>query len=473
MLNRANLRNYQRRAVKFLKDNPQSALFVDMGLGKTVSVLTALNDLFARGEVERVLVVAPLRVAQGVWTQEAKKWEHLSHLKFSLILGDEVERLNAMNSKAPIHVVNVDNLRWLLFVLRHHCRGGRKPWPYDTLIIDESSMFKTAKTKRFSTIRNYVGRFYRRHIMTGTPAPNGVEDIWAQIYIVDKGERLQARVGEFRSRFFDRGGFRGLKHEAREDTPKKVAAAISDVVLTLRAEDWLDLPPLLKSEVWVDLPPKARKLYEKMEQEMFLELDKGSTIAQHAAVVTAKCHQLANGAIFLTDDKNQKVWQAVHDAKMEALEEIVDGTGCPLLVCYYFQHDLERLRKKWPKAPAIKDAKNATELDRIQREWNAGKHRIMFLHPQGAGHGLNLQDGGYAMAFYSLLFGHEAYSQVIERIGPARQVGKARAVLVKHILAMDTVDEALLMSQRRKHDDERGFIRAVKDYREVKLALGR
>lgn len=468
-MQRSDLRVYQRRAVKFLKDHEQSALFVDMGLGKTVSTLTALADLFNRGEIERVLVIAPLRVCQGVWQQEAKKWEHLRHLTFADLTGNEEQRLRAHRSDKMIHLINVENLRWLLFVMRHATRGGRAPWPYDTLIIDESSMFKTANTRRFKSIRTAVYKFPRRHILTGTPAPNGVEDVWSQIYILDRGERLRPRVGEFRSKFMDKGGFRGLKYFPREDTSKRVAAAISDIVLTLRAEDWLDLPPLIKQEVWVDLPANVRRLYEKLEAEMFLEFDTGNVVAKHAAVVTSKCHQIANGAVFLSEGSD--VWKKLHDAKLEALEQVIDETGCPMLVCYYFQHDLERLRRKWKKAPVLGEARNARELGRMQDEWNAGKHPVMFVHPQGTGHGLNLQDGGYAMTFFSLLFGHEPYRQVIERIGPARQVGKARSVLVKHILTRDTVDVALLMAQQRKFDDERGFVAAVKDYRETKMLL--
>lgn len=471
MLTRDKMRHYQRRAAKFLKDNPQSGMFVDMGMGKTVSTLTALADLLAKGEIKRVLIVAPLRVVEGVWRQEARKWEHLRHLTFKMITGNEEQRLMALNSKAQIHLINVDNLRWLIYVLKHYCRRRGAEWPYDTLVIDESSMFKTAKTKRFTTVRHTVSRFERRHILTGTPAPNGIEDIWAQVYILDKGQRLRSRVGEFRSQFFDKGGFMGKETFERDNTREQVAARISDIILTLRAEDHLDLPPMIKSEEWIDLPPKARKVYDQMEREMFLELEKGTTQAAHAAVVTAKCHQIANGAIFLTDEGNETVWQKIHDAKLEALEAVVEETGCPMLVAYYFKHDLARLRKKWPKAPCIAEAKGAKQLDAMQAAWNDGKFPIMFVHPQGAGHGLNLQHGGYALTFFSLLFGHEPYRQVIERIGPARQVGTGRTVLIKHILARDTVDEALLASQRFKFDNERGFIKAVRDYRDIKQIL--
>jgi SNF2 family DNA or RNA helicase len=442
-----------------------------MGLGKTVSTLTALNDLFSRGEIKRVLLVGPLRVVQGVWKQEAHKWEHLRDLTFKLIHGDEEQRLLAMNSKAQIHLVNVENLRWLIYVLKHLSRRKGFVWPYDTLLIDESSLFKTPSTKRFTTLRYVLKNFKRRHILTGTPAPNGLLDIWSQMFIVDQGLRLGENIKRYKARFFQ-PAYDGYGVEPIPGAREKVAELISPVILTMRSEDWLELPPLIKSEVWVDLPPHARKLYDRMEKEMFLELDMGTAEATHAATLSNKCHQIANGAIFLQDANQQKTWQAVHDAKLQALEEILEGTGSNALVAYYFKTDLERLRKKYPNAPCIKDAKNARQLEALQNDWNAGKHRIMFVHPQGTGHGLNLQDGGNLLIFYSLLFGHEPYRQVIERIGPARQVNKAKRVLVKHILARDTVDEALLAAQVRKFDDERGFVRALKEYREVREMLG-
>jgi SNF2 family DNA or RNA helicase len=473
MLERKDLRNYQRRAVKFLKDNPCSGMFVDMGMGKTISTLTALADLLRKGQVKKVLLIAPLRVCQGVWKQESRKWDHTKHLRFSYVIGSESERLRGLNKDADVYLVNVENIKWLVYVLRHYARRKGVSWMFDTLVIDESSMFKTANTQRFGTFRHVVRKFQRRHILTGTPSPNGLEDVWSQVYILDRGERLCPRIGDFRSRFFDPSGFRGLSYTPREESRDKVANIISDIVMTLRAEDWLDLPPEIKTNVWVDLPPKVRCLYDKMELEMFLQLDKGIAEAKIAAGVTAKCHQIANGAIFVTDQHNEKDWQKLHDAKIDALEEVVNGTGCPMLVAYYFQHDLARLRKKYPKAPAIKDCKNKSQLDKLQKEWNAGKHPVLFVHPQGSGHGLNLQDGGYAITFFSLLFGHEPYRQVIERIGAARQVGKAERVLVKHILARNTVDEALLASQIRKFDDERSFVKAVRDYREVRrMVLG-
>lgn len=474
MLKREDLRKYQRRATRFMKNNPESGLFLDMGLGKTTTVLTALSDLFDSGDVSRVLVVGPLRVVQGVWAQEGRKWEHLEHLTFNLIHGSERERLRSLASKADIHLINVENFRWLLYVLKHMARRKGYDWPYDTLIIDESSMFKSAGSKRFTTLRHMLGRFTRRHILTGTPTPNGLIDIWSQVFIVDQGKRLGTSVTRFKDRFFTRGGYEDRQIFEDKDAATKVANLISPCILTMRAEDWLDLPPLIKSEVWVDLPMRARTTYDKMEKEMFIELDQGVSEAAHKASAMSKCHQIANGAVYHTQEEDyegDKTWEIVHDAKIDALKEILEGTGSNILVAYYFGHDLVRLRKAFPKAPCIKDAKNQRELTKLLADWNAGKHRLMFIHPQGAGHGLNLQDGGNHLVFFSLLFGHEPYSQVIERIGPARQVGKAKRVIVQHILVRNTVDEALLASQRKKHDNERGFIASLQEYRAVKELL--
>ena len=470
MLQRNDLRNYQRRAVDFLKKTRRAGLFLDMGLGKTISTLTAYADLLDKGVVNRVLLVAPLRPAQGVWRQEARKWAHTKHLTFKLLTGNERQRLLALNSQAQIHIINVDNLVWLLRVLRS--RAKKYGWPYDALIIDESSMFKTPKSKRFGSLRFQVKRFDRRVILTGTPAPKGLLDLWGQMFILDEGQRLGAQVERYRSRFFHPGGFKGYGYVADDDAEQKILELISPLILTMRAEDWLELPPTIKQEVYVDLPPQARTHYRKLEAEMFLELEKGSTEALSAASLSSKCWQLANGFVYLDDEAGERTWQAVHDAKLEALHEVIDGVGGNVLVAYWFKPDLARLRAAFPKAPAIVDCKNERALQRLQDEWNAGKHRVMLVHPQGAGHGLNLQGGGNVLVFYSMLWSREYYAQVIERIGAARQIATGRDhVMIKHIIARDTVDEVMLMTQRVRHADERRAIKLLKEYREVQELL--
>lgn len=470
MLLRHNLRNYQKRGVDFIKDEPFAGLFEDMGLGKTVQVLTAAADLLASNKVQRILLVAPLRPAQGVWRQEARKWQHLKHLTFKMLTGNERQRLLAMNSKAQIHIINVDNLVWLLQVLK--TRRKKYGWPYDMLVIDESSMFKTPKAKRFSSLRWQLKWFKRRVILTGTPAPKGLLDLWSQIFILDQGQRLGEQVDRYRSRFFSPTGYMGHGYKPDENAEEAITRLISPLVLTLRAEDWLELPPTLKQEVYVDLPPKARAIYSRLEEEMFLELESGSTEALSAASLSSKCWQMANGFLYLEDGDGAKTWQAIHDAKLQALQEVVDGTGGNMLVAYWFKPDLARLKALYPKAPAIADCKNEKALAKLQDEWNAGKHPVMFVHPQGAGHGLNLQGGGNAMTFYSMLWGREYYAQVTERIGAARQVATGRDhVMIKHIIARNTVDEVMLATQRMRHADERKVIKLLLDYRDVQEIL--
>ena len=468
MLRRIDLRGYQRRAVDFIKANPCCGLFVDMGLGKTVSTLTASLDLLNAATVTRILIVAPLRPAQGVWRQEARKWLHTKHLTFKLLLGDERQRLAAMGSTAQIHIINPENLVWLLQVLKS--QGKRKPWPYDMLIVDESSMFKTPGAKRFKSLRHVVKRFTRRVILTGTPAPKGLLDLWSQVFLLDEGERLGEQYSRYRSRFFSASGYMGYTYEPDDDAEEKITALISPLILSLRAEDWLDLPPVIKDEVYVDLPPRARAQYKKLEDEMFLEMEKGTTEALSAASLSSKCWQMANGFLYLDDDKGERTWQTVHDAKLDALEEILDGTGENVLVPYWFKPDIARLKKRYPKAPNYSAVKGKPQ-ERLEREWNDGKHKLMFLHPASAGHGSNLQYGGNTMVFFSMCWGREAYAQVCERMGASRQAGLRDNVRYTHILARDTVDDVMLAVQRSRHCDERRAIKLLKDFQEMREVL--
>lgn len=287
MLTRDKLRGYQKRAVDFIKKHSRAGLFLDMGLGKTVSTLTALSDLLDKGVVTRVLLVAPLRPAEGVWRQEARKWQHTRHITFKMLTGNERTRLLALKSQAQVHIINVDNLRWLLYTLR----AMKQPWPYDMLVIDESSMFKTPSAKRFNTLRYQLKKFPRRVILTGTPMPKGLLDLWSQIFILDEGDRLCSTVKHYRARFFTKR-FDGYGYDADEGAEEKILKLIEPLVLTMRAEDYLELPPTIKQEVYVDLPPKARALYRKLEDEMFLELEHGTAEALHPASLSAKCWQI-------------------------------------------------------------------------------------------------------------------------------------------------------------------------------------
>lgn len=469
MLQRSDLRGYQKRGVDFIKHTRRCGLLEDMGLGKTIQVLTAIADLIRHGVINRVLVISPPRPAQTVWRPEARKWQHTKHLTFKLLLGNERQRLVGLNSRAQIHVISTDNARWLWNVLAS--RYKREGWPYDMLVVDESSMFKTPKTKRFSSLRHRVKHFDRRVILTGTPTPKSLLNLWSQMYIVDEGLRLGPTVERYKSRFFSAAGYMGKGYELDDGAEGKILQLISPVILSMRAEDHLDLPPVLEQTVWVDLPPKARAMYEKMEQEMFLELESGSTEALNAASLSGKCWQIANGAIILEDADGERTWQAVHDAKLHALDEILEGTGGNVLVAYWFKTDLLRLKAAYPKAPNLSGVKGKAYA-KLEAEWNAGKHPLTFIHPQSAGHGSNLQRGGNTMVFYSLLWGREFFAQCKERMGAARQAGLRDHVSYKYILARNTVDEAMMAVQRARHANERRYMRILQDYRAVKELLG-
>jgi SNF2 family DNA or RNA helicase len=354
-------------------------------------------------------------------------------------------------------------------VLRSRYR--KNGWPYDMLIIDESSMFKSAKAKRFTSLRYQLKHFERRVILTGTPAPKGLLDLWGQIFILDEGLRLGENVGRYRTRFFSPSGYMGYGYKPDAGAEKVITELIAPLILTMRAEDWLELPKVLEQTVYVDLPPKARALYTRMEQEMFLELDNGSTEAVSAASLSAKCWQMANGALILEDELGEKTWQAIHDAKLEALQEVIDGVGGNVLVAYWFKHDLARLKSMFPKAPVFTEAKNERAFNRMQAEWNAGEHRVGLIHPQGGGHGINLQGGGNVLVFFSMLWGREAFAQVKERMGASRQVGLRDHVMYKYIVARDTVDELMLMTQRSRYEDERRYIKLLRDYRDIQDIL--
>jgi SNF2 family DNA or RNA helicase len=263
----------------------------------------------------------------------------------------------------------------------------------------------------------------------------------------------------------------GYGYSPDPDAEGKIMGLVSPLILSMRAEDWLELPPVIEQNIWVDLPVKARAQYRTLEKEMFLELESGSTEALSAASLSAKCWQIANGALFLETATGERTWQAVHDAKLEALKEVIEFTAGNILVAYWFKPDLARLRSLFPKAPCIADCKNAKQLNALQDSWNAGKHPVMFIHPQGGGHGLNLQGGGNTLVFFSMLWGREAYAQVKERMGAARQVGLRDHVNYKYILARDTVDEVMLATQHTRHTDERRIIKMLRDYRDVKDIL--
>ena len=444
------LRPYQHKIVEFILANPRCNLFVPMGLGKTVSTLTAIEKLMHTEQVTPVLVVAPLRVATATWPDEVQKFPHLQHLRLSVVTGNAVERQAALQRAADIYCTNYENLPWLTETLGDD-------WPFQMVVADECSKVKGFRlrqgTQRARALATYVHKKVNRYVgLTGTPAPNGLQDLWALMWMVDKGERLGSTFEAFKDRWFysvsvgtDRFA---VRLEPRPWARIEIEERIRDLCLSLDVADYFDLDKPIVNTLRVALPPKARRLYDAMEEQMFLTLSSGTEVeAFSAASKTLKCLQLANGAIYTGENGAQ--WEEVHNAKLQALEDIIEeASGMPVLVAYHFKSDLARLQKTFPQGRTLnKDPKTLSD-------WNAGKVPILFAHPASAGHGLNLQDGGNILVFFSLNWNLEERLQIIERIGPVRQAqaGHKRPVFIHNIVASDTVDELVLERVQSKRE---------------------
>lgn len=443
-----NARPYQETLIHHACELPRAGLWAGMGLGKTVSTLTTIDALRTVGELRRpVLVLAPLRVAQTTWPDEVKKWDHLSGLSVRPIVGKAAERINAlrrgMREGAPIFTMNYENLPWLAEQLR----DLKQPWPFEMVVADESTRLKSFRLSQGSVRAKAVAAVAHTHVkrwlnLTGTPAPNGLMDLWGQTWFLDRGQRLGQSFTAFRDRYFrpHPSGFGFLPYDFAEDD---IHRRLKDLCVTI--EDGLDLEEPIRTEVWVELPAPARARYREMEKQLWTELEGHAIEAAHGAARTMKCLQLANGAAY-TDDEG-KSWVEVHDQKVQALESIIEeSAGRPVLVSYHFRSDLERLKRAFPQAKVLD-----TNPETI-RHWNLGKIPVLLAHPASAGHGLNLQDGGHILVYFSVDWSLENHAQILERIGPARQkaAGYQRPVYVYYILARDTVDELVLRRLRSK-----------------------
>jgi len=441
---------YQEEAMAHLYKVRRAALWMPMGGGKTVTTLTALDTLSVVEDVFPALVLAPLRVARSTWPDEVKKWPHLSHLRVSVITGTPKQRERALAAEADIYCTNYDNLVWLRKELGD-------AWPFKTVVADEFTRLKSFRIRQGGSRARALGQVVHTHVsrfigLTGTPAPNGVKDLWGQIWFLDQGERLGRTFSAFEQRWF-RKGYDGYSLVPYEHTQKEVEDKLRDICLTVQG---LQVDEPITSPVYVELPPMARKVYDAMEKEMFAVLNEEGVEAANAAVRTQKCLQLANGALYVDDDGN---WEAAHDAKLDALESIIEeANGAPVLVAYNFKHDLERLRGRFRQGRVL-DA----DPDTI-RQWNEGRISILFAHPASAGHGLNLADGGNILAFYGVNWNLEEHMQIIERIGPMRQkqAGYDRPVFVYPILARDTVDDLVMERLTTKKSTQEVLLEALK-----------
>lgn len=423
---------YQLDIIEFIQQTKRCAVWAGMGTGKTVSTLTALDNLSHTEDVFPALVLAPLRVARVTWPDEIKKWEHLSHLKVSVITGNAKERAAAMAVQADVYVTNYDNLVWLTTELK----GA---WPYTTVIADELTRLKSFRIRQGSKRAGALGKVafakVNRFIgLTGTPSPNGLKDLWGQTWFLDQGHRLGRTYSAFEQRWFQTG-YDGYSLKALPNAQEEIESRLSDVCLTVAG---LPVDEPIHNRIYVNLPAKAQAQYREMERDMFTELDGHGVEALNAAARTMKCLQLANGAAYI-DDK--QTYEVVHDEKIDALKSVIEeANGAPVLVAYHFKSDLARLQKAIPSGRAL-DADPATI-----RDWNAGKIPVLFAHPASAGHGLNLAEGGNILAFFSLNWNLEEHMQIIERVGPMRQAqaGLKRPVFIHYIMAEGTVDDLIL-----------------------------
>lgn len=430
-------RPWQTIITDFILANKRISIFSGMGSGKTSATLSALKELRKEGPI---LVVAPLRVARSVWSSEIESWDCFSGLTYSKIVGTPSERLAAMKKTADIYTTNFENLQWLV----DHWQGN---WPYKTIVCDESSKLRGFRLRQGSARAKSLARVAHskaaRFIgLTGTPASNGLQDLWGQMWFVDKGQRLGQSFTAFSRRWF-RESFDGYSLLPMPYAKKEIEDAIRDVCLSIDIKDWVDIQQPIVNEIEVELSPTARKIYEQMETEMYVQIEKDDFVAANAAVLTGKTHQIANGAMYSSEGG----WTLIHDAKIDALKSVIEeACGQPVMVVYHFRSDLERLKKAFPQG------KELDKDPRTEAAWNRGELPILFVHPASAGHGLSLQHGSNIMCFFSVDWSCENHEQVIERIGPTRQMqsGYNRPVYVHYLLAKDTIDYVILERLRSK-----------------------
>lgn len=442
---------YQAYATLRILDTPFIGLFLEMGLGKTVSTLTAidqlLNDYF---EAEKVLVIAPLRVADDTWAREIHKWDHLGHLRISKVLGSVDQRRKALKSDADIWVINRENVEWLVG------EYGSK-WPFDTVVIDELSSFKNHQSKRFKALRRIRPMIKRLIGLTGTPAPNSLLDLWAPVYLLDQGERLGKTVSAYRDRYFvpgERSGHVVYNWKQKKESEDRIYEAISDIAVSMKAEDWLELPERIDRTVTVRLAGKAAELYKKLELELLIEYADADVVAQTAAVLSNKLLQMASGAVY-DEDRGVK---EIHEAKLDALEDVIEASnGKPVMVFYNYQHSLSRIQERFPQAQILRKGKDGNE---DIRAWNNDEIPLLLLHPKSAGHGLNLQESSCrSVVWFDQIWSLEEDQQANARV---HRQGVKHNIVVIRLVAEGTMDEDAVAALERKATGQDALMDAVK-----------
>ena len=435
---------YQSFASDFILEHPYCGLILDMGLGKTVITLTALFalalDYFSAG---KILVIAPKRVAEDTWSKELKKWEHLIGLKAVLVLGTKKQREEALKESADIYIINRENVVWLV---ENHA------WNFDTVVIDELSSFKSSKAQRFKAMKHVRPKVSRLIGLTGTPSPNGLLDLWPQMYLLDLGQRLGRYIGGYRERFFlpdKRNREIIYSYKPRPGAEKKIYELIGDICISMKAADYLDMPERIDNRVEVSMSTKEKKLYQEFERDMVISIGEEELDAVNAAALSNKLLQMANGAVYGEDKKVIPI----HERKLDALEDLAEAAnGKPILVAYWYKHDLSRIQKRFPEARVIDTSKDITD-------WNDGKMQMGLIHPASAGHGLNLQEGGCTIVWFGLTWSLELYQQLNARLW--RQ-GQKHTVVINHLITKGTHDEDVMKALEKKDTGQSALIQAVR-----------
>ena len=442
---------YQEYAIRFIEENPVAAVFLDMGMGKTSIVLTAiLHLMYEQFEVNRVLIIGPLRVARTTWPEEIKKWDHMKGIRYSVMVGSAAERMAALETDADIYIINRENVPWLV----QQCGGA---FDFDMVVIDELSSFKSWQTKRFKALMK-VRPFVKRIVgLTGTPSSNGLMDLFAEFKVLDMGKRLGRFIGQYRECYFRADRMNGpvvYSYRLVPGAEEAIYEKISDITISMKAADHLNMPELVSTVHKVYLDEKERAAYESMKKDLVLELSGGEVTAANAAALSGKLSQLADGAVYV-DDGEVKV---LHDRKLDALEDLVESAnGRPVLVAYWFKHDLSRIMERLER---LKVKFRKLDSDESIRKWNAGEIPVGLIHPAGAGHGLNLQAGGNILVWFGLTWSLELYQQTVARLW--RQGQQSGTVSVIHIVADGTVDERILKALEMKDGTQAALIDAVK-----------
>ena len=440
--------DYQQFATEFVLEHPYCGLILDMGLGKSVITLTALWDLVLdRFDCGRVLVIAPKRVAEDTWPKELAKWDHLKGLTYSLVMGSEKQRREALQKRAFLYIINRENVAWLV----DNCR-----WNFDTIVIDELSSFKSSKAQRFRALKKVRPLVKRVIGLTGTPSPNSLIDLWPQIYLLDMGQRLGRFITHYRERFFvpdKRNREMVYSYKPREGAEDRIYELIGDICISKKATDHLNMPPLISNRVEVSLGQQERKVYDALRKDMIVKLKDGEIDAVNAASLSGKLLQMAGGAVYDTEGRTLRI----HDKKLDVLEDLIEAAnGKPLLVAYWYKHERDRIQERF----RVREILTTKDID----DWNAGRIPVALLHPAAVGHGINLQQGGSTLIWFGLTWSLELYQQTNARLW--RQ-GQQHAVVIQHLVTTGTHDEDVMRALERKDMGQAALIEAVKARMEV------